>query len=130
MQLRRPQWPHKTRMRHIKLLVSLVLAIPLCALAQDVQPCYYGLPCLSPGGSPELVSPNNQLANIIQGRTDDTEAQQVDVHPCDGLVGNSWRACNYHVNIHGCRRPTWTDWYAAPLDAETLRLVAAACRWH
>lgn len=114
-------------MRHTKLLVSLVLAIPLCALAQDVQPCYYGLPCLNTGGSPELVSPN-QLANIIQGRTDDREVQQVDVHLCDGLVGNSWLACNY-VNIHGCRRPTWTDWYAAPLDAETLRLAAAPCGW-
>ena len=120
-------------MRHTKLLVSLVfvslvLAIPFCALAQDVKPCYYGLPCLSPGGSPDLVSPNNQLANIIQGRTDDPEVQQAEVHPCDGLVGSSRLACNY-IDIHGCRRPTWTDWYRARLDAESLRLVAAACGW-
>ena|SRR5215831_8614571 len=135
MQLRRPGWPHKIRMRHTALLLSLVLAlaIPLCAPAQEVQPCYYGLPCLSPGGSPDLVSPN-QLARIIQGRTDETEIQQVqqmqriDVHPCDGLAGNSRLACTY-INIHGCRRPTSAEWYAARLDAETLRLVAAACRW-
>src|SRR5262249_22258325 len=73
--------------------------------------------------------PARQLANIIQGRTDDTEMQPVDVHLCDGLGGNSRRACNYYVNIHGCLRPTWTDWHAARLDAETLRLVAAACGW-
>src|SRR5262245_34949298 len=127
MQLRRPRWPHKILMRHTTLLVSLVLAIPLCALAQDVPPCSYGLPRVNTGGSPELVSPN-PLANIIQGKTDDTEVQHVDVHRCGGLVGNSWLACNY-VNIHGCRRPTWTDWYAARLNAEAFRLAAAACGW-
>ena len=114
-------------MRHAKFLVSLVLAVPLCALAQNVEPCYYGFACLSPGGSPELVSPN-QLARIIQGRTDDLEAQPLDVHRCDGLVGHAWLACNY-VITRGCRRPTQTDWYAAPLDAEALHLVAVACGW-
>lgn len=127
MQLRSALESQKIEMRHTKFLLPLVLAVPLCALAQDVQPCYYGLPCLSPGGSPELVSPN-QLANIFQAKTDDTEIQQVDVHRCDGLVGNTWRACNY-VNIRGCRRPKWTDWYAPPLDAETLYVVAVACGW-
>jgi len=127
MQLRPCLRPHKIDMRHTKFLVPLVLAVSLCALAQNVEPCYYGLPCLTPGGSPELVSPN-QLANIFQGRTDDTEMQRIDVHRCDGLVGNAWLACDY-VSIHGCRRPTRTDEYAAPLDAETLHMIAAACEW-
>ena len=114
-------------MRHTKFLVSFVLAFPLCALAQNVEPCNYGFACLSPGGSPELVSPN-QLARIIQGRTDETEMQPVDVHRCDGLVGNAWVACNY-VTTRGCRRPTRTDLYAAPLNTEALHLVAVACGW-
>jgi hypothetical protein len=114
-------------MRHTKLLVSLVLAIPFCAVAQDVPPCSYGLACFNPGGSPELLSPT-PLANILQGNTDDRELQQVDVHRCDGLAGNSWLACNY-VSIHGCRRPTATDWYATRLNAEALRLAAEACGW-
>src|SRR5215831_9304889 len=94
MQPRTAAEPHKLEMRHTKLLVSLVLAAPLCALAQNVEPCNYGFACLSPGGNPELVSPN-QLARIIQGRTDEMEGQQVDVHRCDGLVGHAWLACNY-----------------------------------
>ena len=122
-----PKWPHKIQMRHTKLLVSLVLATPLWALAQDGPPCSYGLPCVNPGGSPALVSPN-PLGDILQGKTDDTEVQQVDVHLCNGLVGNAWLACNY-VNTRGCRKPTWTDWYAARLNAEALRLVASACGW-
>ena len=117
----------KIQMPHTKLLVSLVLAIPFCAPAQDVPPCSYGLPCVNTGGSPGLVSPH-PLADIIQGKTEDTEVPQVDVYRCDGLVGNSWLACNY-VNTHGCRRPTRTEWYAAPLNAETLRLAAAVCGW-
>jgi hypothetical protein len=128
MQLRPALGPHKIHMRHTRFLVPLILAVPLCALAQNLEPCNYGLACLSPGGSPELVSPNNQLANIIQGKTDDTEAQPGGVHRCDGLVGNAWLACNY-ITAHGCRRPTWTDLYRARLDAETLRLVAVACGW-
>jgi hypothetical protein len=127
MQLRPALRFLKIEMFHTKFLFLLVLAVPLCALAQDVEPCYYGFPCLNPGGSPELVSPN-QLANIIQARTDEMEIQRVDVHRCDGLVGTAWLACNY-VNIYGCRRPTRTDWYAAPLDAETVHVVAVACGW-
>ena len=115
------------QMPYTKLLVSLVLAIPLCAPTQDAPFCSYGLPCVNTGGSPELVSPH-PLADILQGKTEDTEVLQVDVHRCGGLVGNAWLACNY-VNTRGCRRPTRTDWYAAPLDTETLHLVAVACGW-
>lgn len=105
----------------MKYFVLVLLAVPLTLTAQGtLQPCVYGFACINVGGSPEVVpNPDNQFVRLVQGVTDR--------QPCDGLMGNYWLACNF-VNVHGCRRPVSTDRYA-PLDAETLRLVAAACGW-
>jgi hypothetical protein len=106
----------------MKYFVLVLLAAPIMLRAQEtLQPCVYGFACINVGGSPDVIPhPDNQLVRIFQGATDRES--------CDGLIGNYWAACNY-VNVHGCRRPASTDRYAALLDAETLRLVAAACGW-
>jgi hypothetical protein len=106
----------------MKYLVLVLLAVPLTLTAQGtLQPCVYGLPCINVGGSPDVVPhPDNQFVRLVQGVTDRES--------CDDLMGNDRLACNF-VDVHGCRRPVSTDWYAAALDAETLRLVAAACGW-